>query len=516
MSGPDVPTISALPAADQFSKSDETAASCGSDNRLGGLPPACPLASTVPCDIDELVLVEIAATRVKKYHVHHGEFIEEPPAPKRGIRLFDVEKQWPKHPTLQVVGDRPGASSPTNILASVSAFATCGPTHASVVMFPPPGQSEISKTVPAGVQDVFTFEAARYQSSNSAVGFFERFITWGIDPVSYMVSVTSCGNRLGAPANGGGGLTVEVYPADQYQLKVSIPAKGKVAYSRARTITSSDDPGEVNITDSSKLEGNIGGLSFERSDEFSTDDGLTLKDEMKYEPQELTFEFNHNGQSGDDVSVNITKLLKMLESAKEAIKALKDFLHDWVPQAGFKFEFSLSFFAGDIALAWGYKEHTDWRVFYCLSGKFGLKIFSIDLSLSFGIQVPGLLVRIEGTVGGELVLESQFDFNTPDSPIAINEKVELAIPAKVKGRAQAGIGWASVAVEVGVRTGFVTGASLTSDSNTCKLKAEVKWAGIIAYLSTYDPNGGQKDEEVELAKERPIWPQEEGQGEFKF
>ena len=127
MSSTDVPTISAAPSPEQYSSSDKEAASYGSDERLGGLPPKCPLTSTIPCDVDELVMVEIAASRVTKYHVHHGHFVEEPPTPKRGIRLFDLEKQWPKQPKLQVVGDRPGAGSPTKILASVLRLPRAAP-----------------------------------------------------------------------------------------------------------------------------------------------------------------------------------------------------------------------------------------------------------------------------------------------------------------------------------------------------------------------------------------------------
>jgi hypothetical protein len=506
MSNSSEPTISALPTSDQYSSSDNASSSLGSDSRLAGAPPACPLTSNVPCDIDELVLVEIAGSRTTKYHVEHGEFIPEPPVPKRGIRLFDFNADWPKHPTLQVIGDRPGATAPTKIMASVSSFATCGPSHVAVSMVAPEGRSGVQKISPAGVEDVFSFEVARHESDNGAIAFFQRYITWGIDPVPYIVSASTCGNRPGGKPNTGGMLTVEVFPADQYQLSVSIPARGRLSYERARTYNPAANSDDLDVTDSSKLEGNLGALSFERSDELSSDKGLTLKDEIKYKSQDVTFNFKHNGQSGDDVSANISKILKMLEDAKIAIEEIKDFIRDWVPQAGFKFEFGLSFLSGTITLAWGYKENKDWRVYYGLSGKFLLKVFEIDLTLSFGIKVPALLVRVEGTVGGSAELSSEFRFNSPDTLIAIEEHAKIDIPAKIQGRAEAGYGWASVSVAMGVKSGFEGDACLKSESNTCKLTLEVKWVGIVGFVEHHDsPNDGDQTDEYILIDEKEIW-----------
>jgi len=489
---------------EQYSSSDNAAADCGSNNPIGDTVTPCgrgPVSSR-PCDLDEITLSEIAGSRTAGYHVFNGRFVADSPTSKRGIRLFDVETSLPKEAKLQVVGDRPGAQSPTKILASVSAAATCGPTHVAVVVNPPPGQSEIDHVTPALVQDTFTFEASRSESANAAVALFERYIAWGIQPAAYLVSATSCGIRPGGTPKTRGTLTAEVFPADQYQLSLSVPAMGKVSYTRERTTVSSGE-----TTDTSTAEAQLGSDTATVTDTTDTATGITVTDEdIKTVPQKLQFEFKHNGQSGDDITVNINNLLRILSSAQEAVKAIKDVLHEWVPQVGFKFEFDLSFLAGQIVMAWGYKEYTDWRVYYGLSAKFSLTFFEISLTFSFGIQIPAFVARVEGTVNDSAALETDFNFNSPDMLIAPSVKTTVDIPASVSGRAEAGVGWLSVSVELGVRTGFSGEVGLRTKSTTVELYAEIKWEGIDAFVQTKDsPNRGTQEGVWHLVDEKSIW-----------
>ena len=250
------------PSPDKFDSADQNAGSSGGDNSVGqpttscsgGSPPAGDSNQSLPpCDVDELVLTEIAPSRSVWYKVVNGEFVADTPPPTRGLRCFDVETSWPKGPLLQVIGDRPGASTETQIHAVATGSAICGPSHVAVSMNPPPGQNEIQQV---GSQVTFDFEAARAESADTGTALFERYFSWACPAASYLVTALSCGVRPGGTPNKMGSIRVEVYPADQYTLSCSIPALGKCSYTKE---SSTDSTGQT--TDTTTASGKVGGDS---------------------------------------------------------------------------------------------------------------------------------------------------------------------------------------------------------------------------------------------------------------
>jgi hypothetical protein len=287
-------------------------------------------------------------------------------------------------------------------------------------------------------------------------------------------------------------LTVEVFPANQYQLTLSIPPLGKASYTKESSTNVATGDNTTTTTTTGKTGGSESVVGT-TTDSTDAETGITVTDDdIKTVPDKLQFDFKINGQSSD-VSVDITKLLTILQNIQKTIVDIQQLIKNWVPQVGFKFEFSLSFFAGQIMLAWGYKENTDWQTYYGLSAKFSLTVFSISLTLSFGIQMPGLLARVEGTVTGTASLATEFDFNAPGQPIAPSVTATIDIPAKIDGRGQAGVGFLSASVEVGIKTGFNGQAGIRTAGTQMEIFATVTWAGIDAYI-TWSSSPNQTDQ----------------------
>jgi hypothetical protein len=465
-------------SSQDYSASDKAAARTGSDRSVdaaaGGCSGKSSQTSNQPCDLDDLVLNEMPGNKVTTYRLEKGSFVaEEPKGNKRAVSLTGasgVEKQ----PKLQVVSDRPGSKGLTQIRTFVYPFASCGSSHLQVSAVGP-GGTDIEKVFPA--QDTFDFPVTRYESDSLAASLFQRIITFGIQPSRYVVSADSCGIRAdGQQAYTGGNLTVEAYPSDQYQLSLSIPALHKKTFTREKTITREN-------TTTTTTEGSDGGTTTTTDEMRNQTRRHHITVERGEEDKKPTVELKHNDQSVD-VAETVQKIFDILQDVKKAIATLKDVLHEWVPQAGFKFEFDLSFLSGDVSIACGWKEWEDWRVYYGFSAHFALTLIEISLTLSFGISVNVILARVEGMIdGAKIELKEDYDFNNPQTQVEFDLVSKIDIPMALDGRAEAGYGWAKVEIAAGFKTGFEgEGGFRLKGKWSCF--ADVKWAGIDAFVTS--------------------------------
>src|SRR5262249_11833516 len=106
-------------------------------------------------------------------------------------------------------------------------------------------------------------------------------------------------------------------------------------------------------------------------------------------------------------------LIKGVETIAKAIETFNK-----LPQLGWKFEFSLSFFAGTIALEWSPKalpgpiaDGRYYPVGLKVVGKIAMDIIALEASLSFGVDVralgTGIVAKIEGKAGLKVAVETE-------------------------------------------------------------------------------------------------------------
>jgi hypothetical protein len=333
------------------------------------------------------------------------------------------------------------------------------------------------------------------------------------EPKMVEVRADSCGIR----ARGDGGsrrvnliALVRIYRNDTWSIGVKLPPLGSYKHERSGTVTGEREQerktetsslfGRNKSSTSSKTsadgyeyttEQKHGGQatkeSFSRKEEGGhvtqehswqsrTSQGFKAKGEDGHFETEVMKELEKQGpvalvisRNGRDFEKEIfgekktfkQKILDGLVKGCEAIaKGIETF--NKIPQFGWKFEFSLSFFAGTIALEVSPltkpKPLADNRYLalgWKVVGKIAMKIIALEASLSFGVDAKafgtGAVIKIEGKIGLECSVETE---------IKIDEgkpKVEVALKPE-----------ASVSIKAMAQASFL-GKSLTDAAISCKV-----------------------------------------------
>jgi hypothetical protein len=116
----------------------------------------------------------------------------------------------------------------------------------------------------------------------------------------------------------------------------------------------------------------------------------------------------------------------------------------WVPQAGWKFTFDVSVFAGSIVLEWGpnlvEKSLANGRYYpveYKFKGKISMEIINLTLSLTFGVDAQaldsGLVLMVSGTLTLKLPVEHEINMDLLKPTEKFEIKPEATAELKVVG-----------------------------------------------------------------------------------
>ncbi len=472
----------------------------------------------VPCDLDEIILEPVAASRKEEYKLINWEFVKiSPPVTKRAISLVGRDRSAPAQKRLEVVADRRGTAAVTKIKAHIQNFASHDGSHAAV-RIRRPYESDIVKTV-SGAD---TIEFPVYRTSlgdglNSAaaavMSLTEKYFTFALEPAIYHIDVETCGVRNSGRTVGSGHLEVAAYPGDQFALKLKLPPLGKYSYSK----TSDLGTGQETITKEGRFrdtsvktvdqKNNMvmnspstfsrtsteDGWADTRTETFGPDGSPVITLELREKPPEqATIEFSRNGLA-DDATVNLNKILQLATSAQKRAEAIRELIKQWVPQIGFKFDVGVSFLEGSIGIAWGWKEAADHECFFGISANFSLWLFKITLSASFGISIGPAAMRVVGEIPGAGVrLDAKWDVRGPkDSVCPADAKAYGLIPAEFRGEAVFDIVACTWKAAAGVRSGIeVIGSLQTSEPAGLQIMTTVWWKGIDAFVLTSEPGEG--------------------------
>ncbi len=366
----------------------------------------------------------------------------------------------------------------------------------------------------------------------SALGsLFARFFTLHLDPARYRISVDSCGVRNSGTPVRSGHVDVLVYPYDQYTLTLTVPPIGRRSYSRSRSTTRSGTTdttartGAGGVSTSESVErGRDGSVTTDRSltagsrtyrETERTDDlggGASLHTSTPLmveasDPERPSLEIKKNG-AAEDVSANITAILRTLSSVERAVTAIRELLRNYVPQVGFRFEVSISFMQGSMAMSWGWKEHTNHQVYFAWVASITLWLFKIGMTLSFGISAGPATIRVLGEINDAGVqVTTTWDIRRPGRPVLPPTATATGtLPLEVRGEAVLDLYVTRVSASAGIRSGFtVQGGTRLSSSLNVELFATINWTGLDAFVQTQAPGQGVEEDIYHLIAANEIW-----------
>lgn len=144
---------------------------------------------------------------------------------------------------------------------------------------------------------------------------------------------------------------------------------------------------------------------------------------------ELVFARNDREIGSKDLIEAVKELKACVTNLALAMEAVKD-LFKKVPQAGFKFEFSLSVLCGYAVVEWGPKnaaciDKRYWPVYTQFKLKLAMEIVNMRLALSFGVDVTcggerwktGIVIKIEGSLAFKIAIDKEIHaFQGPCPP----------------------------------------------------------------------------------------------------
>lgn len=518
-----------LCSSEAFSSSDTATASSFSSGSTTGTESCSTPAPPVPCDIDDIILEAIPGSRQNGYRRVGGQWVADPPSTAtRSISLCGVDSSAPRRDHIEVVAERTGAAAVTQIRVHVHPFAHHDATHVRVTV-DRPNEADLVRACPSDT--VFPFNVYRAASSSTLGSIFERFFTLHLDPARYRVSVESCGVRNSGRPVGNGHVDVLVYPYDQYTLTLTAPPIGRRSYSRSAsraivsgttTETRSSEGAETSTSSSTTRERD--GSSF--SERSTTREGYTVSrtssstplgdgssldvtsaSAREAEPDRPTLELKKNGMA-EDVTANLTAIVRTLSSVENAVTAIRELVRNMVPQIGFRFEASISFMQGSLAMSWGWKEHTDHQVYFAWIASVTLWIFKIGLNLSFGISAGPAALRLVGEIADAgLNVNTTWDLRRPGRPVLPpTARGQLTIPMEIRGEAVLDVYVARYERSAGARTGFsVEGGTRLTASLNVELYAQVQWNGLDAFIRTQSPGEGVSEDVYHIIDQSQIY-----------
>jgi hypothetical protein len=279
-------------------------------------------------------------------------------------------------------------------------------------------------------------------------------------PLSYPICASTCGvpsSSASTPVSSLSGV-IEVYPADQFEFELSLPALLKPES------LSFDKKSEGWETTKDEQKKEIKQVGDEASDLYKSSD---LLQETGSEGEFRTFfEDLKKQQLGvedekycDQITVKLTQkdglrelvaptqdiinLVRAIRSAEYAFKQIEDWIDDFQVGPGVSFKVECQFFAGRLAAKWGYTEYLDDRVFFAYAGGIKVDLVKASVDINAGWKLGGLADAFlcfsgEGTISLNVPeIKKEDPDETPESSV-LKPEGEL----KLSGGAQGALGWA--------------------------------------------------------------------------
>ena len=468
----------------------------------------CPKAKPVPvqpCNLAMLSFTEPKAQMgeeegTRSVQIRQGQDLDRSQSPTL----------LPPGGTFQITA-KSTANPPNQVNALVQMQATCSlATHPQLTADgPDDSTSKVTK------KQTLSFNRPYMPGDDGEIGLWAVInAVFGQSPQTCSVTADCCG--LPSPPGAGSVASlsgnIQIFPADQYELELSIPAFLK--------------------PDSLKYEKDGGSWSDDDQDE--DDDAGYFQSNQEYIQTTNTtpvqqFAANmQNKQSGDDdddfvdeLEVKLTqtdgvrkleapiddiiKLVRMIRSAEYAMKQLEGWIDALQVGPGFSFSIECQFLAGKMTAGWGYTEFTDDRVFLQYSGSLQLQIVKASVSLSVGFRCLGiadllLVLSGEGTISISL---PSVEKKSPDEKpeVSVEPEGELELTGSIEGTL-----WWFVKGSVGITTTFkaeTENLQVFSDQGMLSGEITISREPVTLSAAVSCRLLGQDGYEVEIIKEDP-------------
>jgi hypothetical protein len=272
-------------------------------------------------------------------------------------------------------------------------------------------------------------------------------------PAHYTISAYSCG--LPASAKGVPTATlageVQVWPADQYKLSLSIPALLEPSALKLDKASDNWTTDKQKETDRRNAQADS---YFQEHKDFLKEAGVSRKDvrdfvngmgkkasgeDDEHFVDQLKIDFSQtDGQRTLKASVDdVVKLVRAIRRAEYAIKQVDKWLENATVGPGASFSLAVQFFSGSIAAEWGQTEYLDDRVYLAWKGSISIELVKLELKLAIGWRCAGLAdLFIE--LGGEGTLSATGSAACvgPDDPVEfkLSPKGELKLSGMIKAQ----------------------------------------------------------------------------------
>lgn len=525
--------------------------------------------SSKPCDLYDFELVETKGARTKAYRLQDFSFVEDTPdRSKQRSVAFSQDDQRQK--TLEVLGDREGSKhEPTTIDIKATPLAACDDSfHPKLVIRQPNGVQDVFRGSAATEKISVPVYRATYgvdQAGGPAGAYLlEKYWPLSVPVQSYYFDVETCGVRDEDTPIDACHYQVDVYPSEQYTFKLKVPPFKKKVYERSKTrsvgkdggverkISETEtrrdgatdgwsvsskvgrDPNDRTVSMSRTLTHKDGSVhSYEETtgqkggdlyhaeskttkagdkvtketDATDQEGGPAITESSEPPVDKVTFELNINGIASDS-TVAINQILNTLKYIDYSFKQVLNLIKR-APQLGFKFTTDVSFFSGEVAFTWGYKEHTDHQVFFAWGAAIDVQLWAGSVTVSFGVSGSVVEGVIEGSIGGTIGAYGKVQRDAPTQPLMPSEGaigVTGSVKFKAEGRAVAGVSYWKFEYAAGVEAAFTAKVGLKVDR---KLGLHIETTGgfakTILYLREIEGTGDEEKTPYTLFNEAKLW-----------
>ena len=468
----------------------------------------CPKAKPVPvqpCNLAMLSFTEPKAEMgeeegTRSVQIRQGQALDRSSTPTL----------LPPAGTFQITA-KSTANPPNQVNALVQMQATCSlATHPQLTADgPDDSTSKVTK------KQTLSFNRPPMPGDDGEIGLWAVInAVFGQSPQTCSVTADCCG----LPAQPGAGSVaslsgnIQIFPADQYALELSITAFLQPDSLKYETASSSwsdddqdgDDDGEyyesnqdyIQLTNTTPVQQ----FAADMEDKESGDDDDDFVDELEVKLTQT------DGVRKLEAPIDdIIKLVRMIRSAEYALKQLSGWIKDMQVGPGFSFSIECQFLAGKITASWGYTEFTDDRVFLQYSGSLQLVLMTAEISLSVGYKFLGmadLMLVLKGEGAISISLPSIEKKSPDDSPeVSAEPEGELELSGSLEGVLM----W-FVKGSVGIETSFKTNTeNFTWVSEDAVLTGEILISreAVNRTLTAGCRLFGSSSSEVEIIEEDP-------------
>jgi hypothetical protein len=447
-------------------------------------PPVQPVGQgqrTIPCNLTLLRLTAppVAVPTLKL------PGLSAPKQLQGKTRIAEIrENQVPVHRCCPALLDDGGvfqitanskANRPRTVIVEAVTEAVCsGATHPLLTASDSTGSNKkvakqipLSFTRPGVIADISAVPGV-FVAMEAAWNAFER-------PTSFPLSAETCGipaGKEGRPVSSLNG-AIEVFPGDQFELEISLPAMVKPSSWRVDKKTerweTEADKDEKAAKDIEHRAGTVWDKSpalqedqksrdkfQERFVELKTDQqhkefqrnllGLQEDELFEYKDkywEEIKFKLSQKDGSITHVAPtdDIIQLVHALVDAHYYFQLIEKWFKGLQVGPGVSFVLDCEFFVITASAKWGYKESLDDRVFWAYSGSIKMDVFKISIDINAGWKCAGLadlylFLKGEGGISFSYEVDKEED---PDE--APKQCFKPGAEVGISGGVQGAFGW---------------------------------------------------------------------------